>query len=49
MIEEKNRYEITGKLNLSGRDREILLSGGLLRYTLERADKKAGKTEKAKR
>ncbi len=46
IIEEKNRYEITGKLNLSGRDREILLSGGLLKYTLERANKKAGKDKR---
>jgi aconitate hydratase len=45
IIEEKSRYEIIGKLNLSGRDREILLSGGLLKYTLERANKKAGKTK----
>jgi aconitate hydratase len=49
IVEEKSRYEIMGKLNLSGRDREILLSGGLLKYTLERANKKAGKTGKAKR
>ena len=44
IVEEKGRYEITGELNLSGRDREILLSGGLLKYTLEQANKKAGKT-----
>jgi aconitate hydratase len=49
IVEEKSRYEITGELNLSGRDREILLSGGLLKYTLEQANKKAGKTGKAKR
>ncbi|HEY5505244.1 MAG TPA: hypothetical protein VIK28_08800, partial [Sedimentisphaerales bacterium] len=49
IVEEKGRYEIMGKLNLSGRDREILLSGGLLKYTLERANKKAGKTGKDKR
>ncbi len=49
IVEEKGRYEIMGKLNLSGRDREILLSGGLLKYTLEQSNKKAGKKEKAKR
>jgi hypothetical protein len=49
IVEEKSRYEIIGKLNLSGRDREILLSGGLLKYTLERANKKVGKTGKTKR
>jgi aconitate hydratase len=49
IAEQKGRYEITGKLVLSGRDREILLSGGLLKYTLERANKKAGKAGKAKR
>jgi aconitate hydratase len=49
IVEEKGGYEITGKLNLSGRDREILLSGGLLKYTLEQSNKKAGKKEKAKR
>ena len=46
IVEEKSRYEIIGKLNLSGRDREILLSGGLLKYTLEQANKKAGKPGK---
>jgi aconitate hydratase len=46
IAEQKGRYEITGKLALSGRDREILLSGGLLIYTLERANKKAGKTKR---
>ncbi len=40
IVEENGRYEITGKLNLSKRDREILLSGGLLKYTLERQDDK---------
>jgi aconitate hydratase len=49
IVEENSRYEISGKLNLSGRDREILLSGGLLKYTLEQANKKAGKAGKAKR
>ena len=43
IVEEKGRYEITGKLNLSGRDREILLSGGLLQYTLEKANDKDSK------
>jgi aconitate hydratase len=46
IVEEKSRYEIIGKLNLSGRDREILLSGGLLKYTLEQANKKSGKTKR---
>jgi aconitate hydratase len=36
IIEENGKYEITGKLNLSSRDREILLAGGLLKYTLEK-------------
>jgi len=49
IVEENGRYEIMGKLNLSGRDRQILLSGGLLKYTLEQSNKKAGKKEKAKR
>ncbi len=48
IVEEKGGYEIIGKLNLSGRDREILLSGGLLKYTLEQSNKKAGKKGKAK-
>jgi aconitate hydratase len=39
IVEQKGKYKITGKLNLSGRDREILLSGGLLKYTLEQANK----------
>jgi aconitate hydratase len=43
IAEEGGRYEITGKLNLSARDREILLSGGLLKFTLERANEKSGK------
>jgi aconitate hydratase len=46
IVEENGRYEIIGKLNLSGRDRQILLSGGLLKYTLECANKKAGKTKR---
>jgi len=37
---ENGKYEITGKLGLSKRDREILLAGGLLKYTLERANDK---------
>jgi aconitate hydratase len=49
IVEENGRYEIMGKLNLSVRDRELLLSGGLLKYTLEQSNKKAGKKEKAKR
>jgi aconitate hydratase len=46
IIEEKGGYEVAGKLNLSGRDRQILLSGGLLKYTLECANKNAGKTKR---
>jgi aconitate hydratase len=49
IVEENSRYEIMGKLNLSGRDRQILLSGGLLKYTLEQSNKKAGKKGKANR
>lgn len=45
IVEENGRYEIMGKLNLSDRDRQILLSGGLLKYTLEQSNKKG----KAKR
>ena len=29
-------FEFTGKLNLSGRDRDILLSAGLLNYTRQK-------------
>lgn len=36
-IANKSRnFEFTGRLNLSGRDREILLAGGLLSYTSSR-------------
>jgi aconitate hydratase len=38
VVEASGRYEIIGKLNLSGRDREILLAGGLLKYTLGKAN-----------
>jgi len=38
-VAEKNgRYEFAGKLVLSDRDREILLSAGLLNYTRKKAD-----------
>ncbi len=37
IIEAGGKYEIIGKLNLSVRDREILLAGGLLKYTLSKA------------
>jgi aconitate hydratase len=43
VTEESGRYEFVGKLELSVRDREILLGGGLLKYTLERANDKSGK------
>ena len=46
IFEEKGRYGIVGKLTLSKRDRKILLSGGLLKYTVERANKKAGKAKR---
>jgi aconitate hydratase len=37
-IENKSKgFEFIGKLNLSVRDREILLSGGLLAYTKKRS------------
>jgi aconitate hydratase len=36
--ESKGRYEFSGKLVLSDRDREILLSGGLLKNTLKKAN-----------
>jgi aconitate hydratase len=42
IIEETKRYEITGKLYLSKRDREILLAGGLLKYTLDRTSAGGG-------
>jgi aconitate hydratase len=31
-------FEFVGKLELSGRDREILLSGGLLSYTRQKSN-----------
>jgi aconitate hydratase len=43
VVEENGRYEFVGKLELSSRDREILLSGGLLKFTLEKANDKSGK------
>ena len=56
IVEENGKYGIAGKLNLSGRDREILLSGGLLRYTLaarhavqEKANDKGSKCIRNKR
>ena len=36
-INVDGKFEITGKLGLSGRDREILLAGGLLKYSQEKA------------
>jgi len=35
--EKAGKYEFVGRLNLSGRDREILLSAGLLNYTRQQA------------
>jgi len=43
IVEENGRYELAGKLGLSSRDREILLSGGLLKFTLGRANDKDSK------
>ena len=43
VVEETGRYEFVGKLELSSRDREILLSGGLLKFTLEKANDKSSK------
>ena len=40
VAEANGRYEFVGKLNLSGRDREILLAGGLLKYTLGKPNDK---------
>jgi len=36
IVEQTGRYELLGKLILSDRDREILLSAGLLKYTLKK-------------
>jgi aconitate hydratase len=38
IVEETGRYEFAGKLNLSKRDREILLAGGLLKWTLGKSN-----------
>jgi len=38
IAEEAGRYEFVGKLNLSKRDREILLAGGLLKWTLGKSN-----------
>jgi aconitate hydratase len=43
VVEKDGRYEFIGKLNLSSRDREILLAGGLLKYTLGKANDKDSK------
>jgi aconitate hydratase len=43
VVEANGNYEFIGKLNLSGRDREILLAGGLLKYTLGKANDKNSK------
>jgi aconitate hydratase len=43
VIEENSKYEFVGKLDLSSREREILLAGGLLKFTVERANDKGGK------
>ncbi len=42
VAEAGGKYEFVGKLNLSDRDREILLSGGLLKYTLGKASARGG-------
>jgi aconitate hydratase len=36
IAEETGKYDIIGKLALSSRDRQILLAGGLLKYTLNK-------------
>ena len=38
IVKADGSFELTGKLELSDRDREILLSAGLLNYTRKRAD-----------
>jgi len=38
IVDETKGFEFAGKLELSGRDREILLSAGLLNYTRKKAD-----------
>jgi aconitate hydratase len=38
IAEQTGKYEFVGKLNLSKRDREILLAGGLLKWTLEKSN-----------
>jgi aconitate hydratase len=40
IVEETGRYEFVGKLNLSKREREILLAGGLLKWTLGKLNDK---------
>jgi aconitate hydratase len=43
VAEESGRYEFVGKLDLLDRDRAILLSGGLLKYTLEKTNDEGSK------
>ncbi len=43
IVKADGSFEFTGKLELSERDREILLSAGLLNYIRERAQKQAKK------
>jgi aconitate hydratase len=38
IVKADGSFEFTGRLELSGRDREIMLSTGLLNYTRKRAD-----------
>jgi len=40
IVEQTGRYELLGRINLSDRDREILLSAGLLKYTLKKANER---------
>ncbi len=40
IVNRSHNFEFTGKLNLSARDREILLAAGLLNYTREKASGK---------
>jgi aconitate hydratase len=43
VVEETGRYELTGELNLSSREREVLLAGGLLKFTFGKLNDKGGK------
>jgi len=40
IVDKTGSFEFVGKLNLSNRDRDILLSSGLLNYTYEKTEDK---------